>query len=343
MMKERLAYVDILRVLAMVPVVVCHYTRALEAAGVNYANKILPDKVFGVYLGDFGVCIFFVLSGISLMYTYDEKLDIKKYIKRRIVGIFPMFWLCWLLAFVYLTYKNTGLLMWQDIPKSRFILTVIGMDGYTSWYGSNFYILGEWFLGCIILLYMLFPILKLAIEKRPIITAIIIFAVYFVGSFFYKGKIPVSIFFLFRVPEFAFGMYLTKYMKHTKWYMALISGILLVCFELFDLSKVQTLYKNTLIAMAVVILVEYLCQLIKLRILFNVFSKIGKYCYAVFLTHHIVIQEITMRFAGRMLSKSEVYAVFLLCIIVVIIVTAFVVKADKCMKKFVRDVCVDKC
>ena len=54
----------------------------LAAAGVGYDVKILPDTVCGVYLGDFGVCIFFVLSGISLMYTYQGKLDIKQYFKK---------------------------------------------------------------------------------------------------------------------------------------------------------------------------------------------------------------------------------------------------------------------
>lgn len=336
-MKKRLAYVDILRVLAMLPIIVCHYTRALESAGVGYMNKILPDRVLGVYLGDFGVCIFFVLSGISLMYTYNEKLDIKQYIKKRFLGIFPMYWLTWVLGFAYLTYKNAGLTLWSNIPKAKFLLTIIGMDGYTTWYGPNFYILGEWFLGCIILLYILFPILKVGIEKQPIITAIIILSVYLIGSRVYNGHIPVSIFFLFRIPEFAFGMYFVKYIKHARWPMAVAGFAVLACFEMLELNNLQTLYKNTMIAMASVILVEFVCQFIKSQFFYSLFSKIGKYCYAVFLTHHIVIQEITMRFSGKLLSRSEVYAVFMLCLIVIIMVTTFVVKVDKSIKAFVKE------
>lgn len=332
-MRERLKYVDVLRVLAMIPVVACHYTRSLEYAGVGFSNKILPDKVFGVYLGDFGVCIFFVLSGISLMYTYDGKLDIIKFIKKRFLGIFPMYWLAWILGCSYLVYKNVGLSFFSGIPGSKFILTVIGMDGYTSWYGQNFYILGEWFLGCIILLYILFPILKAGIDRYPIITAIIILLIYFIGSHFYTGKIPVSIFFLFRVPEFAFGMYFVKYIKHAKWPMALASAILLVCFQLFELGNVQILYKNTLIAMASVMLIEFICQFIKWETFYNIFSRIGKYSYAVFLTHHIIIQEMAFRFTGRILTGLEVYAVFALCLVVVIIATITLDKADRALKK----------
>lgn len=337
-MKERLVYVDLLRVIAMVPVVVCHFTRSLESAGVGYSNKILPDTVFGVYLGDFGVCIFFVLSGISLMYTYDGELEIKKYIKKRFLGIYPMFWLTWILAFSYLTYKNAGLSMWNGISKNKFLLTIIGMDGYTLWYGANFYILGEWFLGCIILLYMLFPILKFGVEKKPVITAIIILLIYFIGSKIYNGKIPVSIFFLFRIPEFAFGMYLVKYFKNIKWYMALTSFAILFCFELFSMNTVEILYKNTLIGISTVILVKFLCQKIKSQGFYEIFAKIGKYCYVIFLTHHFVIQEITMRFTGKYLSKSEVYAVFLLCLIVMSFVSGFIVKINKDINTLIKEI-----
>lgn len=249
-----------------------------------------------------------------------------------------MFWLTWILAFSYLTYKNAGLSMWNGISKTKFLLTIIGMDGYTLWYGANFYILGEWFLGCIILLYMLFPILKFGVEKKPVITAIIILLIYFIGSKIYNGKIPVSIFFLFRIPEFAFGMYLVKYFKNIKWYMALTSFAILFCFELFSMNTVEILYKNTLIGISTVILVKFLCQKIKSQGFYEIFSKIGKYCYVIFLTHHFVIQEITMRFTGKYLSKSEVYAVFLLCLIVMSFVSGFIVKINKDINTLIKEI-----
>ena len=61
--KARLNYLDVLRVIAILPVIVCHYTRSQEYAGVGFVNKILPDSFFSVYLGDYGVAIFFAVSG----------------------------------------------------------------------------------------------------------------------------------------------------------------------------------------------------------------------------------------------------------------------------------------
>ena len=315
MAKERLKYIDLLRVLAMISVLVCHYTRSLEYAGVGFVNKILPDYVFNVYLGSFGVAIFFVLSGASLMYTYEGKFDIVKYIKKRFIGIFPMYWMAWIIAFLYLFYKNK--VFDYTIPKAKILLTIFGMDGYANWYGKNFYILGEWFLGCLLLLYILFPILKIGVEKWPIITAVVIVLIYFVGSYFYSGTIPTANYFVFRIPEFIFGMYFVHYKWKVKWPVALAGVILLVCAAVFDLSMLPTLYKNSAVGILTVIVVAYISQFIKSELFFKVCSNIGKYAYAVFLTHHVVIQELCYHFNGCTFGKIENYIMFALCIFMV--------------------------
>ncbi len=328
--KERLKYVDVLRVLAMVPVVVCHYTRSQEYAGITYPNKFMPDEFFSIYLGSFGVAIFFILSGVSLMYTYDGKLDLKLFIKKRFLGIFPMYWMAWLTAFLYLFYKNKG--FFNIIPRWKIIYTVIGMDGYFNWLDQTFYLLGEWFLGCLLLLYVLFPILKWGIEKHPYITAVIIIAVYFVGIRIYHGKIPSGNFFLFRVPEFAFGMYFVKYFKRVKLPVGIICTILLLLEWFMDLSRVEVVYKNTLVGISAFLWIVWICGYIKWDAFFNVCKKVGAYGYAVFLTHHFIIQEICYHFGGRVLGLLENCIMMLLCIVLVAWTSWLLVYADKKVK-----------
>lgn len=250
--RQRLKYIDVLRVLAMIPVMVCHYTRSLEYAGVGFVNKILPDTVFSIYLGGVGVAIFFVISGASLMYTYDGKFETRKYVKKRILGIYPMYYMAWLAAFLYLFYKNRGFL--SDVPKVKILLTLFGMDGYANWYGKNFYLLGEWFLGCLIFLYILFPLLKYAITKHPLITGVIISVIYIVVPYFYSGTIPAENFFVFRIPEFAFGMYFVYYKPDLKWPAALGTVIVLICTCVFNITFIPVLYRNTVVGIAYLLL-----------------------------------------------------------------------------------------
>ncbi len=332
MSKERLKYVDVLRVLAMIPVVVCHFTRALEAYGISFPIKILPDIVFGTYLGDFGVTIFFILSGVSLMYNYDGRLDIKQYFKKRFLGIYPMFWAAWFIGCLYYFYQR-GHFNPAGVPKKSIILTVVGMDGYLSWYGPNFYILGEWFLGCLILLYILFPLLKLGIDKKPVVTAIIIAVIYFVGPHFYHMAIPDSIFVLFRIPEFAFGMYFVKYIKKTKLPVGLASGVILGLLWFLDTSKLSTLNKNTIIGISVFLFVNWICSYIKWDGFYNVCGEIGKLSYAVFLVHHVVIMEITRHFAFTALDWADVILLFILCAVVTAVFAKWLMSIDKALKK----------
>lgn len=346
MKKERLKYVDLLRLLAMIPVVACHWTRGLEYSGVSSVSKVLPDTVFSVYLGSFGVAIFFVLSGISLMYTYDGKLNIKKYFMKRFKGIYPMFWIAWIIAFMYYFVINHGS-YYTDAPKWTLIWTVLGTDGYFSWFGPNWYLLGEWFLGCLIILYLLFPILKWGVEKKPVITAVVVVVVYVVVSIFYNGIIPKEVFFVLRIPEFVFGMYFVKYVKNVNWISGVVSLLVLILFEVIPLDRIMSseaiqntvVYRNTIVGIASVIFVTWICSFIKSERFFSACASISKYCYPVFLTHHVIIAEFTKNFSGRELGIIQNYIAFLIACVLTGIASVLLYKLDKKIKKmlFVRN------
>lgn len=58
MKKERLIYLDVIKAIALVFVFSCHFTRSLEANGVGFVCKVLPDQIFDLYIGSFGVTLF---------------------------------------------------------------------------------------------------------------------------------------------------------------------------------------------------------------------------------------------------------------------------------------------
>ncbi|SEI48115.1 Peptidoglycan/LPS O-acetylase OafA/YrhL, contains acyltransferase and SGNH-hydrolase domains [Lachnospiraceae bacterium A10] len=313
--KKRLIYIDILRVLAMFPVITCHYTRSLETMGVGFVNKIMPDTFFDVYLGSFGVAIFFVLSGASLMYTYSGELDLKLYFKKRFMGIFPMFWIAWFIAAMYYFWKNVGFS--YGVPKWKIILTVLGMDGYLNWYGPNFYLLGEWFLGCLLFLYMLFPIVKMGVEKKPILTGIVIFVIYILSICLHRTPMPTDLFFLVRLPEFAFGMYFVKYVKNIKWQVGVLTIAFLVSTWFVDYSSlICKEFAHTCVGITFVVAITWLEPWIKkLPLLIKICQFMGKYSYAVFLVHHVLIMELAAHFNGKVFSKSENYTFYIMYII----------------------------
>ena len=87
MKKQRLFYLDLIRAVALVCILVIHF----NAAVTGYFT--LPSKLFGsvlpfnIYLGDFGSSLFFMVSGAALQYTSPgqgrEPLNLARFYQKR--------------------------------------------------------------------------------------------------------------------------------------------------------------------------------------------------------------------------------------------------------------------
>lgn len=333
--KKRLVYIDVLRVLSMVTILVCHFLNAILTYGVTVPWEVSLTPLFRVYLGNVGVSVFFILSGASLMCTYAGNLDVKKYAKKRFLGIYPMFWTAYAAAFLYFFVKDTVFI--KSAPNVTFIWTILGMDGYLTWYGANFYLLGEWFLGCLLLLYVLFPFLKRGVEKQWMVVTAIVAVVMIAGPIVYDGKIPVENFFLFRTAEFLFGMAFVYFGKKVKWPAAVAAAVILVILQFVDLSFIPTVYRNPVIGISLFLLITFLCENICLPRLFRLCKNIAPYCYPVFLVHHIILHELFTRFSNHGLGYTQVAALFLSFLILTTFFSICLMKFNKTVVSWVQE------
>ena len=160
MKKERLFYLDFVRAVAAISIIMTHFN-----ARYLYLNPPVPEKavlttmVSNIYIGNWGVSLFFIISGAALMYVYEEKCDLKIYFKKRFLSIYPMYWIAYICGFLYLFYTNKAV-PGAGGPKINFIFSILGFDGLLAENIPTFYVLGEWFLGAIICMYILFPLLR---------------------------------------------------------------------------------------------------------------------------------------------------------------------------------------
>ena len=128
--------------------------------------------------GSIIVALFFIISGVCLARTYALDFEWKNYFLRRWKSIFPLFYLCYIFFATQRTIELGS--WWKGIPFYRFIYTLLGCDGYMLFYQSNFYIVGEWFFGVIIICYLLFPILRWLLKRIPYTTVVVLL----VGTYF---------------------------------------------------------------------------------------------------------------------------------------------------------------
>lgn len=329
MKKERLFYLDFVRTIAVIAVFACHYTRELETAGVGFVNKILPDFVFNVYLGSFGVSLFFIISGASLMYVYNERCRTIDFYKKRFWSIYPMYWLAYILAFLYNFWINRG--MNYTHPKISFGLTLVGMDGYLGFYFENYYLLGEWFLGCLIFLYLLFPLLRIGVLKHPKLTFLISMLIYIPGvisAFVVYPRMPMECMFFLRIPELLFGMYFIEYIKKVNWQLLAGSSIILVIAGIFDFMSLPSVLVTPIVGIASFVVIVFISQYLDYNIPRKFCDVISKYSYAIFLSHHFLMMKILPHFNGIVLKRSENYMLFVICIGIVGIISKILVTVN---------------
>lgn len=175
--KDRQNYFDLIRVFSTFLIVSCHFSFCFVQYNISGFNNFFLYTA-NTDAGKVGVYLFFMLSGGGLAYNYaKEKFDIISYYKKRWLKIFPLFYLCYIF-FLIIKIVQKQIYM-SDIIPQRFIWTILGMDYYLGGEVSTYAIVGEWFTGAIIILYLVFPVLLLLYKsKKLIISQRLLYIVY---------------------------------------------------------------------------------------------------------------------------------------------------------------------
>lgn len=217
MVNNRSISFDVIRIVACLCILIIHFNASVSGweqfNSFQYPNHLIPNNVLGgVYLGDLGVGIFFILSGACLQLSskFSQGLSISeclKFWRKRAQSIYPTFWIAFLFATVvhFLWYKGMSMSGWKSL-----IASFLGLDGYLGFMigkGGGFYQVGEWFLGCIIIIYIFYPFLAYLLRKVPLLSTILVFGIYF-----YLIPNMSKHWFFLVVPYIWLGMMFTKYL-----------------------------------------------------------------------------------------------------------------------------------
>ena len=234
----------------------------------------LPHKLFtstlplGIYLGDFGSSLFFIVSGASLALTVPAEQSPAQFYKRRARAVYPLFWLAWFVVFSYRFVAHPG--SFGGARTVTLVLTLLGLDNFAvaaGWVGTDFACVGEWFLGSILFLYLLFPLLQRGLRKRPWLTWALTLAVCIPVHLLSWDARLVAV----HIPEFLFGMTFLMLAGRTRYILA----------PLLDRPWPRA-----------------------------VGAQLAKTSYAVFLVHHVLIQELAAHFDLAVLSRRDTAFLF---------------------------------
>lgn len=309
--RERIFWLDFIRALAIFLIIMQHFQWNYFMA--TPSVSIFPMRIGGVLIGDIGSSLFLMISGSVLMYCYGGKVNLPVFYKKRFLNIYPMFWIAWILCYLAQSLMTGQFTVMAPYP--RLILTFLGIDQFVYAASGASYvtwaIVGEWFLGLIIIFYILFPILRKGVMEHPFWTSAITLAVFALSFFILPGKLDYSLTPMFRLPEFVFGMMFMYWIKKVKFYVPLAAAAVLTAMAFITFPIPKPIMVSAA-GCACFIILAWLGNLITVSWVQKIFSVVAKYSYAIFLVHHFIINNVE-----RLIGAVPVRRLYMLLLLVI--------------------------
>jgi len=215
-MKGRSLFIDMLRIIAIVLIVVQHVitTSSLSQQLLPFYFSINIFNIFHVNYGNIGVWAFIFVSGCSLALNYpslDTAAKVKNFLAKRMLRIYPTYWAAILFNIAMLS---------AIIPSLSLVDVVRLVSGFQAFFAQTFEeFYGKvngtfWFVGVIVSLYLLYPIILTMMRKRPNLTLFSLLIIE-VSSRLIMNQFPEFVrgydwFPLCRIFDFGLGIYVIQ-------------------------------------------------------------------------------------------------------------------------------------
>jgi peptidoglycan/LPS O-acetylase OafA/YrhL len=217
---ERSVLLDVFRTLAISLVVFSHVSEYLKTP---YGAYFGIKNFYFVTIGGIGVTFFIVLSGIAIERRYHgRRMPFGQFISRRLYRVYPAYYLCLFLAIVVYIARNN--FQCAACESTSILGSITGMNAFMGRWGGPF-IAPSWFIGTIVVMYLLYPTITRMMRRRPHLTvaALLVTSVgcrLLIGEYDLLPVRPLDWFPLCRVFEFGFGVYLAQRLGEGFWLCA---------------------------------------------------------------------------------------------------------------------------
>lgn len=303
--KYRVEY-DLIRMAAMLCVVWFHFQVGLMEFEIQ-APVMFRNAGENLTFGQQGVVLFFILSGATSCMSYERCLSGSKgisstvvsYYKKRLWALLPMFWIAYFLAYILIYVPHGGNL------STNMIFTVLGLDGYLMMHGvQTSYQVGEWFMGAILILYLVFPFLYHLIQKWPKRTMAILAVCYILSTELFPFDWPKETWAVLRMFDFAVGICFGLYIHTISWKTAAAAFAVCMLTGFVKLPG-DNMYAVVIQGISSFLVLHWIGERIggqSGRIwdgLKKCLKTVSGYSYAVFLMHHIIMNRALLPFSGQ--------------------------------------------
>ena len=319
--KDRIIALDILKVICVFIVFVYHFYMDVDFSHNMFELSVLKDIIIrpNMHFALIACALFMMVSGATLKLNYDG--NIIEFYKKRLLRVLVPFYIAYIIAFCFKCANlNSTHIFNPGIPKINFMYTLIGMDEYMMSGGIETFTLGvgEWFLGCIMLCYLFFPLIHYMDKHCSYVLFIMFTAYYIFVNMYYESFdyiMPQHFTILCQIYHFYLGIYLMdkEFLDRINHFL-----VILMCIIVGFSYKSHTQYyiidnfKTTLVVFSIFIIFIKLDNLFKKLKISQFLSNIsGSLSFEFFLIHHIVIYETNILLRFIKLNIDQVIFLFI--------------------------------
>lgn len=282
--------------------------------------------------------LFIFISGATITYS-NKNRDVKpiEFYKKRLTRVLIPFYIAYIIYFVIKVISLKNIYIYGGVPKWQFIWTILGLDEYLNACGVKTFSLGigEWFLGCIILCYLVYPFLYKAHKKNKILTFIVM-TVYYIALNINYSKfnfvIPSHMNFLCQVYNFYLGIVFADIANNKKniWLLIFAIPTILLFYFYKPIINIPDNFKTTIVVVAIII-TFYLFEnvIANNEVLKNIINKFNNISYEFFLVHHFIIYQVDFMLNYQRLDGMTTLGVIIIDLLLTIIFAMIVNRISK--------------
>jgi peptidoglycan/LPS O-acetylase OafA/YrhL len=273
-MKKRLLFIDSLKIIGVGCVLLWHLF-------FNTYNLVWFLPLYGmIHLGGIGVILFLIASGAALtynQYNFDGIKNILIFYYKRLVRVYPAMWLSTLFIFLVLPsfFKNIN-----------YIKLLEELTGFYYYFNKDIPTINSpsWFIGLIVILYILYPLLYYIIRKYGYYGFIVIYTISmathiylynnpgFFGytNLFYFGVVPnlwafclgIFIMSINLYPKFESKNFIIKELSNLSFYIYLLQFTIIPFYSLsIPLFLIELLFSSYMLMLTDNKINEYILSL----------------------------------------------------------------------------------
>ena len=330
--RNRYYFIDLIKIVSIFIIFVTHY---LMDIGLLH-NMFDVNKMYSfidrpnIHLGMLACSLFIICSGFGLS-VYSEKkyngninhTNILSFYKNRLSRVLIPFYISYLVYFIISATNLGTIFMFGGLPKWKIIYTIFGIDEYVSANGIKTFSLGvgEWYLGCLILCYLAFPLIYNLSKKMPKITFCLMTIYFLITPLFINNFFIVPhMNFLIQIYNFYLGILLyNSGILNNKNRLLFVLSLVLILFIYIYPTKINIYYIFICSFCSICCFIlysffeKYLVESNGFKLFITIFNK---YSYEFFLCHHFVIYQVNYLLKYRLLSKFEFVYLFLIDFII---------------------------